>query len=362
MASSSKLHAPATCSSALGSSGGTAGGSGQGPSEPRHEVAHLAMVVSDDDEFADDPHQIIPTEDVFTVPAFPRDDLNEFDEGYLFPMEVTAFRGIYYHKLGDVRPGYTGASPFDYPLDHQGHVASKLHSGTAAYSSYIELISTGIVYPQQEDSDIQINQYSYFNIIESIPPTAYHGIWGCLHFLSLVSNVFLACYDSGTFLSHLTDGGYGFDALGSPGINMYQMYMVAPMVKAGMTYIRVGLVYKPHGLFAGDVEKCATFLRTFFDRCESEIDVAPSQAYFLRKRRGVCHLFHPMPTWICVHSIIPCPGVISKEGADTVGVHLSQTITFRMMIASTHFFHGIEERVHVFIPFQFKHHRDIQSL
>ena len=59
------------------------------------------------------------------------------------------------------------------------------------------------------------------------------------------------------------------------------------MVKAGMTYMRVGLVYKPHGFFAGDIERCATFLRTFFNRCESEIDVATSQAYFLQKRRGV---------------------------------------------------------------------------
>ena len=172
----------------------------------------------------------------------------------------------------------------------------KLHSGTAAYSSYIGLISTGIVYPQQEEPDVQINQYNYFNIIGSIPPIANHGIWGCLHFLSLISNVFLARYDSGTFLSCLTDGGYGFDALGSPGINMYQMYIVAPMVKAGMTYIRVGLIYKPHGLFAGDIERCATFLRTFFDRCESEINVAPSQAYFLQKRRGVDPLCHPIPT------------------------------------------------------------------
>ena len=143
---------------------------------------------------------------------------------------------------------------------------------------------------------------------------------------------------------------------------MYQMYIVAPMVKAGMTYIGVGLIYKPHGLFAGDIKKCVIFLRTFFDRCESEINVAPSQAYFLQKRRDVSPLCHPMPTWICVNSIIPCPGVIDKEGADTVGVHSSQTITFRMMITSTHFFHGIKERVHVFIPLKFKHHRDNQSL
>ena len=127
---------------------------------------------------------------------------------------------------------------------------------------------------------------------------------------------------------------------------MYQMYIVVPMVKAGMTYIRVGLIYKPHGLFAGDVKRCAIFLRTFFNRRKSEINVAPSQAYFLQKRRGVGPLCHHMSTWICVDSIIPCPGVIYKEGADNVGVHSSQTITF----------HGIKERAHVFIPLEFKHH------
>ena len=86
-----RLGASASHSSAPGSSGGTAGGSSQGPNEPKQEVTHLAMVVSDDDEFADDPHQIIPTEDIFTVPAIPRENLEGFDEGYLLPAEVTAF-------------------------------------------------------------------------------------------------------------------------------------------------------------------------------------------------------------------------------------------------------------------------------
>ena len=101
-APSSKLGALATHSSAFGFSGSTASGSGQGLNEPGQEVAHLTMVVSDGDEFADDPHQVIPTEGVFTIPVFPRDDLNGFNEGYLFPAEVTAFRGIYYHEPGDV--------------------------------------------------------------------------------------------------------------------------------------------------------------------------------------------------------------------------------------------------------------------
>ena len=132
-------------------------------------------------------------------------------------------------------------------MDHQGHVALKLYLCTAAYSSYIRLISTGIVYPQQEDPNVKIDQYNYFNITGTIPSIANHGTWGCLPFHSQVSNIFLTPYDSGTFLSHLTDGGYGFNAIGSPGTDMYKMYIVAPMVKAGTTYIGVGLIYKPHG-------------------------------------------------------------------------------------------------------------------
>ena len=140
------------------------------------------------------------------------------------------------------------------------------------------------------------------------------------------------------------------------------MCIVAPIVKGGMHYIRVGIVYKPHGLFAGNVKRCVTFLRTFFDRCESKIDVTPSQAYFLCKRRGVGPLCHPMPSWICVHTLILCPGVVNKEGAGTIGVHFSQAITFRMMVTTTHFFYGIKERAHVFIPVEFKHCRDTRPL
>ena len=90
-ASSFRLGASATCSSTPDFSGGSAGSSGQGPNELKQVVTHLAMVVSDDDEFTDDPHQIIPTEDIFTVPAISREDLKGFNEGYLLPAQVIAF-------------------------------------------------------------------------------------------------------------------------------------------------------------------------------------------------------------------------------------------------------------------------------
>ena len=109
--------------------------------------------------------------------------------GMFYQQRLVAFEGP-----TTMKPGYTGAFPWDHPLDQQGHVAFKLHSGVAAYSSYIRLVLTGIVYPQQEDPNMKINQY--FDIIGSVPPPIYHGIWGCLHCIPLVSK---------------SDGGYGFD-------------------------------------------------------------------------------------------------------------------------------------------------------
>ena len=196
------------------------------------------------------------------------------------------------------------------------------------YSSDVTLVSIRIAYSQQEEPKVEINQYNYFDIIGSVPSPNHHGIWGCLHYLPLVLNIFLTRYDSGTFLSHLTDGRYGFNSVGSPGINMYQIYVVTPMVKGGMHYVGVGLVDKPHNLFAGNIEKCATFVRTFFNRCESEIDVAPSLAYFLQKRRSVGPFCCPIPSWICVDTFVSCLDVVDKEGADSIGVYSSQTITF----------------------------------
>ena len=77
-------------SSAPDLGGGAAGGSGQDPNEPRHGVSHLALVI-DDDEFTDDPHQIIPTEDGFTLSFLPRQGMEGFDRGYLLPAEATEF-------------------------------------------------------------------------------------------------------------------------------------------------------------------------------------------------------------------------------------------------------------------------------
>ena len=49
------------------------------------------MYISDDDEFADDPHQTIPIEDAFALSYLPRQNLEGFHHGYILPAEVTGF-------------------------------------------------------------------------------------------------------------------------------------------------------------------------------------------------------------------------------------------------------------------------------
>ena len=117
-----------------------------------------------------------------------------------------------------------------HPLDQQGHIISALHSSVAAYSSYIGLIASGILFPQKKEIGYRFYELHYFDIVRTMPHPDAHGIWGSLHFLTLVSNVFLSRYDSGTFLSHIAAGEYGFDIISSPCIDIYQMYIVVPMV------------------------------------------------------------------------------------------------------------------------------------
>ena len=161
-----------------------------------------------------------------------------------------------------------------------------------------------------------------------MPQPETHSIWGSLHFLPLLLNVFLSHYDSGTFLSHLTAREYGFVIVASPCINIYQMYVVVHVIQSGIPYVGVGLIYRSPSLYVGTNEDCTIFLKAFFTCCESSIDVTPSQAFFLRKRRELGPLCCPMLSWICVNTVTPCPGVIDPEEAQAHAIHSSQTLSF----------------------------------
>ena len=125
------------------------------------------------------------------------------------------------------------------PLDQQGHITSAPHSGVAAYSSYTKLIASGIHFLQKKETGHGFDELHYFDVVGTMPHPDAHGIWGSLHFLPLVFNVFLSCYDSRAFLSHIAAGEYGFNIIGLPCINIYQMYIVVP--RSGVAFLMLEL-------------------------------------------------------------------------------------------------------------------------
>ena len=73
------------------SSGGGRGANkdGQDPHGPGQPASHLAMIVSSEDDFEDDPHQIIHTDDDYVLPYVKHSD--GYHQEYAIPASVENF-------------------------------------------------------------------------------------------------------------------------------------------------------------------------------------------------------------------------------------------------------------------------------
>ena len=103
----------------------------------------MAVVVLEESDFAPDIYQVILIEPCYSLPLVAKDGGGS-KVNYSEAAQVQHFQGIYYLESGCLHLGYTTSMPCDHPLDQQGHIDSVLHSGTAAYSSYIGLVTSGI--------------------------------------------------------------------------------------------------------------------------------------------------------------------------------------------------------------------------
>ena len=117
-------------------------GSGK-PSMKQLGTTQVTVVVLEESDFTPDIHQVIPSEPCYGPPLVAKDG-GGVELNYSEMVQVQHFQGIYYFKSGCLWPDYTNSMLYDHPLDRQGPIASVLHSGTAAYSSYIGLVASGI--------------------------------------------------------------------------------------------------------------------------------------------------------------------------------------------------------------------------
>ena len=74
-------------------SGGAARGDGEEPHNPKPGTSQLALIISEESEFADDPHQVIPTKDCYGLPLIQR-QCGGFKYDYRGPAEVEEFMVI----------------------------------------------------------------------------------------------------------------------------------------------------------------------------------------------------------------------------------------------------------------------------
>ena len=77
-----------------GSTGGGSGGAARGDGEEPHNLkpgtSQLTLTISEESEFVDDPHQVIPTKDCYGLPLIQR-QCGSFQHNYQSPAEVEEF-------------------------------------------------------------------------------------------------------------------------------------------------------------------------------------------------------------------------------------------------------------------------------
>ena len=76
--------------STTGGSGGTAGGDGEEPHNPKPGTSQLTLIIFEGSEFADDLHQVIPTKDCYGLPLIQR-QCGGFERDYWSLAEVEEF-------------------------------------------------------------------------------------------------------------------------------------------------------------------------------------------------------------------------------------------------------------------------------
>ena len=171
--------------------------------------------------------------------------------------------------------------------------------------------------------------------------------WGGLHFLPLITSVFLSHHEN--HVNQLDIGVFGFDKCTGQlfddqtdersvvSNDPYQAYVIVSIIKGRFHYVGVGLVYKPASISAGHIAKCKMFLNSFFSSCGDLPDVEAREVYLLRKHWGVSSVSQPLPTWTCLDLLTPNPGIRDPKVSPSTPVFHSSSLTFRLMTASEHY-------------------------
>ena len=260
-------------------------------------IIPLSKVTADND-----PHSEVLSSDNFTIP----------EGGYPAPYVPENFQGLFLPKPGTpglLTCGYHCTSLRDQPLHCCGHSYTEGSYRVGMYPTWLGLVETGVGYTEtvcivrrgKEKHRTAVRKYNDL-FKQSGYQAATMDTWGGLHFLPLITSVFLSHHEKSSFMNQLDSGVFGFDkckghlfddqtdeksvASNDP----FKAYMIAPIIKSGFHYVGIGLVYKPALISSGHIAKCKMFLDSFFLLCGDLPDVEANKVYLLRKHQGVSPL------------------------------------------------------------------------
>ena len=164
----------------------------------------------------------------------------------------------------------------DHPLHCQGHSYTEGSEKVGMYPTRLGLVETSVGYTEtvhvvrrgQEKFCTAVRKYHDL-FMQSGYQAAAMDTWGGLHFLPLITTVFVAHHEKNSFVNQLDRGVFGFDRCKGTALfddqrdvksvastEPYQAYVIAPIVKDRFRCVGVGLVFKPATIGAGCIAKC----------------------------------------------------------------------------------------------------------
>ena len=219
-------------------------------------------------------------------------------------------------------------------------------SQTASTPNRVGVMSTGLEVPVPaliEGANQPIYQCDSMkfqdnvSLVARVIPKEFVSIYGNLHFLLLITNLFLPRVTLEVFNTLLQQWAFGDPIPDYHTPNLYESYLVTPVIVGGIQFLGVAVIRKSYNLPTRDANDCVGFLQGFtswwMNHAESQEESRSAMAFLMSKISG--HGLSPylLLSWIVVPSCIVGDGLQLKSG-NINGSYEHNSLTFRMMLAS----------------------------
>ena len=175
------------------------------------------------------------------------------------------------------------------------------------------------------------------SLVARVIPHEFIGTYSSLHFLPLITNLFLPRETLEVFNTLLQQWTFGNLILDYHTTDPYEAYLITTIIVAGIQFVGVVVITKIYNLPIRDANDCVEFLQGFTfwlkNHVESQEESRLGMAFFMSKISGHGLSPYPLLFWIVVDSCTVGDSLRLKP-ADVCGSYEHNSLTFRMMLTS----------------------------